>query len=105
MVVHSFNPSTQEAEAGRSLSSRSAWSTERVLGQAPKLHRETLSRKNKNKNKKTKTNKQKNNNNKKKPRAAGQWWFMSLVLVIRRQRLVALSGKPVVHSEFQNSQG
>jgi hypothetical protein len=28
VVVHAFNPSTQEAEAGRFLSSRPAWSTE-----------------------------------------------------------------------------
>jgi hypothetical protein len=27
MVVHAFNPSTREAEAGGSLSSRPAWST------------------------------------------------------------------------------
>ena len=27
MVTHAFNPSTQEAEAGRFLSSRPAWST------------------------------------------------------------------------------
>ena len=33
MVVQAFNPSTLEAEAGRSLSSRSAWSTELVPGQ------------------------------------------------------------------------
>jgi hypothetical protein len=44
MVVHAFNPSTREAEAGRFLSSRPAWSTKRVPGQ-PGLHRETLSRK------------------------------------------------------------
>uniref|UniRef100_A0ABK0LLZ5 Protein archease n=1 Tax=Rattus norvegicus TaxID=10116 RepID=A0ABK0LLZ5_RAT len=37
-----FNPSTQEAEAGGSLSLRLAWSTERVPAQ-PGLHRETLS--------------------------------------------------------------
>jgi hypothetical protein len=29
VVAHAFNPSTWEAEAGGSLSSRSAWSTER----------------------------------------------------------------------------
>jgi hypothetical protein len=44
MVVHTFNPSTWEAEAGRFLSSRPAWSTEQVSGQ-PRLHKETLSRK------------------------------------------------------------
>jgi hypothetical protein len=46
MVVHTFNPSTLEAEteAGRFLSSRPAWSTELVPGQ-PGLYRETLSQK------------------------------------------------------------
>jgi hypothetical protein len=43
VVAHAFNPSTWEAEAGRFLSSRPAWSTEWVPGQ-PGLHRETLSR-------------------------------------------------------------
>jgi hypothetical protein len=43
LVVHAFNPSTWEAEAGGFLSLRSAWSTEWVTGQ-PGLHRETLSR-------------------------------------------------------------
>jgi hypothetical protein len=47
--------STWEAEAGRSLSLRPAWSTEWVSGQ-PGLHRETLSRKTK---PKQNTNKQK----------------------------------------------
>jgi hypothetical protein len=42
VVVHAFNPSTQEAEAGRFLNSRPAWSTKWVPGQ-PGLHRETLS--------------------------------------------------------------
>ena len=42
VVAQAFNPSTQEAEAGGSLSSRSAWSSERVPGQ-PGLHKETLS--------------------------------------------------------------
>ena len=42
MVVHAFNPSTWEAEAGRYLSLGPAWSWEWVPGQ-PGLHRETLS--------------------------------------------------------------
>jgi hypothetical protein len=50
VVAHAFNPSTWEAEAGRFLSSRSAWSTEWVLGH-PGLYRETLSQKKKKKRK------------------------------------------------------
>jgi hypothetical protein len=46
VVAHAFNPSTWEAEAGRFLSSRPAWSTEWVPGQ-PGIHRETLSQINK----------------------------------------------------------
>jgi hypothetical protein len=46
VVVHFFNPSTREAEAGRFLSSRPAWSTKGVPGQ-PGLYRETLSQKKK----------------------------------------------------------
>ena len=42
VVAHTFNPSTQEAEEGGSLSSRPAWSTERIPGQSG-LQRETLS--------------------------------------------------------------
>ena len=36
VLVHSFNPSTGEAEASQSASLRSAWSTEQVPRQAPK---------------------------------------------------------------------
>jgi hypothetical protein len=42
MMAHAHNPSTREAEAGRSVSLRSVWSIMRVTGQ-PGLHRETLS--------------------------------------------------------------
>ena len=42
VMAHTFNPSTWEAKAGISLSSRPAWSTEIVLRQ-PELHRGTLS--------------------------------------------------------------
>jgi hypothetical protein len=49
VVVHTFNPSTWEAEAGGFLSSRSVWSP----GQ-PGLYRETLSQKAKKKEKKRK---------------------------------------------------
>jgi hypothetical protein len=38
MAAHTFNPSTQLVEAGGSLSSRSAWSTNQVPEQ-PGLHR------------------------------------------------------------------
>jgi hypothetical protein len=48
VVAHAFNPSTWEAEAGRFLSLRPAWSTKWVPGQ-PGLHRETLSQKKKKK--------------------------------------------------------
>ena len=65
MVAHAFNPSTGEAETGRFLSSRPAWSTKRVPGQ-PELYRETLSQKTK-KKAKNKNKSQKNNNNKKNP--------------------------------------
>jgi hypothetical protein len=44
VVVHAFNPSTQEAEAGGFLSLRPAWSTEWAPGQ-PELCRDTLSQK------------------------------------------------------------
>ena len=42
--MHTFNPSTQEAEVGGSLSSRLAWSTEGVPGHLW-IHSKTLSRK------------------------------------------------------------
>jgi hypothetical protein len=64
-VAHVFNPSTWEAEAGRFLSSRLAWSTKWVPGQ-PGLHRETLSW-----NKQT--NKQKRRSNKRKQWLMNNW--------------------------------
>jgi hypothetical protein len=51
VVAHTFNPSTQEAEAVGFLNLRPAWSTKWVPGQ-PGLYRETLSRKTKKKKKK-----------------------------------------------------
>jgi hypothetical protein len=50
VVALTFNPSTQEAEAGGFLSLGPAWSTKWVPGQ-PGLYRETLSQKNKQANK------------------------------------------------------
>ena len=44
MVAHAYNPSTCEAEGGRSLSLRPAWSTEEVPEQ-PESQGETLSQK------------------------------------------------------------
>jgi hypothetical protein len=55
-------PSTWEAEVGRFLSSRPAWSIKQVPGQ-PGLYRETLSQK----NKKQKTKNKKQNKQTKKP--------------------------------------
>ena len=60
VVVHAFNPSTWEAEAGRFLSSRPAWSTKWVPVQ-PGLYRETLTRKTKPNQTKPKQQKQKTN--------------------------------------------
>jgi hypothetical protein len=51
VVAHAFNPSTREAEAGRFLSLKPAWSTKWVPGH-PGLYRKTLSRKTKKKKKK-----------------------------------------------------
>jgi hypothetical protein len=49
-VTHAFNPSTQEAEAGGSLSSRSAWSSEQVQDYTEKsIFKETNKTKPKNK--------------------------------------------------------
>jgi hypothetical protein len=52
VVMHAFNPSTWEAEAGRFLSLRPAGSTEWVPGQ-PGLHKETLCQKDKTNKKQT----------------------------------------------------
>ena len=65
VVVHAFNPSTWEAEAGGFLSSRPAWSTKLVPGQ-PGLHRETLSQKTKTKQTNTQTTTTKTNKTTKK---------------------------------------
>ena len=59
LVHHPFNPSNWEAEAGWFLSSRTAWSTEWVLGM-PGLYRETLSQEKKIYQTTTKTKNQQN---------------------------------------------
>jgi hypothetical protein len=58
VVAHAFNPSTWEAEAGRFLVLRPAWSTKWVPGQLG-LYRETLSRQNQKKKKKRKKERKK----------------------------------------------
>jgi hypothetical protein len=60
-----FNPNTWEAEAGRFLSLRPAWSTEWVPGQ-PGLYRETLSRKTKKSKRRKKKEKRKKKKEKRK---------------------------------------
>ena len=63
--MHAFNPKTQKAEAGGSLSLKPAWFTEGVPGQ-PGLHRETLSQK-KNKKQKQKKREEGGEENESKP--------------------------------------
>ena len=50
VMAHAFNPSTLEAEAGISVSSRPAWSTR--ASSRPQTYREILSQKTKRKKKK-----------------------------------------------------
>jgi hypothetical protein len=59
VVAHAFNPSTQEAEAGRFLSSRPAWSTEFQDSQSY-TEKPCLKKKKKKKKKKRKRKKEKN---------------------------------------------
>jgi hypothetical protein len=53
VVVHAFNPSTQEAEADRFLSSRPAWSTKVSSRTARAIQRNPVSKNQKPKNKQT----------------------------------------------------
>jgi hypothetical protein len=86
VVVHAFNPSTWEAEAGRFLSSRPAWSTEWVSEQ-PVLYRENLSWKNKittttkSQKKKMLPLKEKKNNKKKYSKTAELFFHPSPILL------------------------
>jgi hypothetical protein len=57
VVAHAFNPSTREAEAGRFLSSRPAWSARAIQRN---LVSKNQKQKNKNKNKKPNPNQTKN---------------------------------------------
>jgi hypothetical protein len=65
VVAHAFNPSTREAEAGRFLSSRPAWSTKFQDSQSytekPCLEKQKTNNKQTNKQTKTKQNKKKKN--------------------------------------------
>jgi hypothetical protein len=64
VLVHTFNPSASEAEAGSSLSLMSAWYTEQVPGQAG-LHRKPCHEK----------------QSKTKQETLSRWW-VSMVLLI-----------------------
>jgi hypothetical protein len=64
VVAHAFNPSTQEAEAGRFLSSRPAWSTNEFQDSQSYTERNPVSKNNNNNKKQNKTNKQKKTNKK-----------------------------------------
>jgi hypothetical protein len=66
VVAHAFNPSTQEAEAGRFLCSRPAWSTKVTSRTAKAIQRNPVSKKNKPKKQKTKNKKQKSKKKKQK---------------------------------------
>jgi hypothetical protein len=63
VVAHAFHPSTWEAEAGKSLSSRLAWSTKVSCSTARATQRNSVL-KNKTKQNKTKQNKTKQNKTK-----------------------------------------
>jgi hypothetical protein len=67
VVVHAFNPSTREAEAGGSLQVlRPSWSTERVPGQPGLSQRNPISKKTKKQKKQSKQIKTKTNKRRKK---------------------------------------
>jgi hypothetical protein len=68
-VAHAFNPSTREAEAGGFLSSRPAWSTERVPGQPGQ--RNPVSKKQNQPTKQTKTKNKQTKQNKKNNKKVG----------------------------------
>ena len=91
VVAHTFNPSTREAEAGGSLSSRPAWSTELVPGQ-PRLHRETLSQKPKKKKKKKKKRKKKKTK-------------IPIPALQMQRQVLWVQGQPGLQNEFQDSWG
>jgi hypothetical protein len=73
VVPYAFNPSTWEAEGGRFLSLRPAWSTEWVPGQ-PVLYRGTLSWK----KKKRKGDFRKN------------WWLLLPVKKVKKRKAICL---------------
>jgi hypothetical protein len=57
VVAHAFNPSTREAEAGRFLSSRPAWSTYKVSSRTARAIKRNPVSKNQKKKKKEKKRK------------------------------------------------
>jgi hypothetical protein len=87
VVVHAFNPSTWEAEAGGFLSSRPAWSPKWVPGR-PELYRETLSQKTKQNKKPTNQNKKQNPKTNQKPKPGAPWIlrdpFLEKVLLCKK---------------------
>jgi hypothetical protein len=83
MVAHTFNPSTQEAEAGGFLSSRPVWSTKWVPGQ-PRIYRETLSQKQTNKQTKQKE-KSKNKKNNDIMNFEGKWMELENIILSKIQ--------------------
>jgi hypothetical protein len=80
VAAHACDPSTGEAEAGRFLSLRPAWSTEWVPGQ-PGLHRETLPRKTKTK---TTTTQEKNTKKKQKQtKRMGTYYKVTSCMILK----------------------
>jgi hypothetical protein len=92
VVAHAFNPSTWEAEAGGFLSSRPAWSTERIPGQ-PGLHREIQ-----------RNPVSKKQTNKLGARAVVVHAFDPSTWEAERQADFWVRGQPGLQSEFQDSQ-
>jgi hypothetical protein len=120
VVAHGFNPSTREAEAGRFLSLRPAWSTKWAPGQ-PGLYKNPVLKMEKKKvdstvhvyNSCAKGQKpgcfpcQLNQIEEFKSRWGWAWWRMPLIPALGRQRQPDfwVQVQPGIQSEFQDSQG